>query len=254
MLKAHPDPEAEMGDPVYKTILLLDIQRFGPRLHLEQAEAHRVLYTILQETLARAAIEQTNTRTEDRGDGAFVLLDPSVAKVRVIRALLTYLPTALYDYNRLASESTQVRLRVVLHAGDVEITENGAVGPALVDAFRLLNSAALRAALEETGEPSVLCVSDTIHHDVIRHDHSGIRAEHFRPMVADSKEGERPAWVHKPGNAQPTEASAQPAATETRRPQDPQPSPTSANIFHGAVSNTGDIVAGDKSVTNWNRP
>jgi hypothetical protein len=237
-----------MGDPVYKTILLLDIQRFGPRLHLEQAEAHRVLYTILQDTLAGAAIEQTNVRIEDRGDGAFILLDPTVAKVRVIRALLTQLPTALYDYNRLASEAAQVRLRVVLHAGDVEITDNGAVGPVLVEAFRLLNSAALRAALDETGEPSVLCVSDTIHHDVIRHNHSGIRAEHFRPMVADSKEGDRAAWVHSPGTPGQPKAPATPSAPEAQHVSDPQPSPTSANIIHGNLTAGGDVVAGNKTV------
>ncbi|QNE17012.1 hypothetical protein F1D05_02660 [Kribbella qitaiheensis] len=235
-----------MGDPVHKTILLLDIQKFGPRLHLEQAEAHRVLYSILRRVLASAGIEQMSVRTEDRGDGVFVLLDAGVPKVRVIRALLTDLPTALYDYNRLASESAQVRMRTVLHAGDVEITSDGAVGPPVVEAFRLINSEVLRKALADAGEPSVLCVSDAIHRDVVRHDHSGIRVDRFHRLVAVSKEGPLPAWVH---TAMPA-ADGQAGNTSSPADQPPaQPSPpASGNFFNGAVTVQGDAVGGNKTV------
>jgi hypothetical protein len=238
-----------MGDPVHKTIMLLDIQKFGPRLHLEQAEAHRVLYSILHRVLTSAAIEQTNARTEDRGDGVFVLLDAGVPKVRVIRALLTDLPTALYDYNRLASDSAQVRMRAVLHAGDVEITSDGAVGPPVVEAFRLINTAVLRKTLESTDEPSVLCVSDAIHREVVRHDHSGIRVDRFHRLAAVGKEGPLLAWVHtsSPGADDQTGSTSSPVGQLPAQPTEPTP-PASGNFFNGAVTVQGDAVGGSKTV------
>jgi len=238
-----------MGDPVHKTILLLDIEKFGPRLHLEQAEAQRVLYSVLAQVLSRAGIEHTKPRTEDRGDGVFVLIGAGTPKLGLLRALLTQLPTALYDYNRLASEAAQVRMRAVLHAGDVEITSKGAVGPPIVEAFRLLNSDELKAELAKSTEPSVLCVSELIHHEVVRHDHSGIRADRFHPLAANVKEGLMTAWVHSPaGTSDPADQA--PPTTEAARPSIQA---TSGKFFGGTVTVSGDVVGGNKTIHGSDR-
>ena len=231
-----------MGDAVHKTILVLDIEKFGPRLHLEQAEAQRVMYMLLRQVLAGAEVEQTAMRTEDRGDGVFVVLDADISKVKVIRAVLAQLPIALHDYNRLASDPAKIRMRAAVHAGDVEITNEGVVGTPAIEAFRLVNSKKLYAQLEKSGEPLVFAVSEAIYRDVIRHDHSGIRADRFRPIDADDKEPRVAAWIY---TTTPLTEAAQTRQSATR----PQvPTPTSGNFFSGAVTVQGDAVGGNKTV------
>ncbi|MEU9134228.1 hypothetical protein AB0D08_40230, partial [Kitasatospora sp. NPDC048540] len=107
-----------MTEPVNRTILLFDIEKFGRRDDVEQAFMRRMLYTILQETLRSAGVEQTDQRVEDRGDSVMVLISPTVPKVPLLRALLTETPALLRSNNRLASSSAQVRLRAVLAAGE----------------------------------------------------------------------------------------------------------------------------------------
>lgn len=246
-----------MSDPVHKTLLVFDIEKFGPRKHIEQAEAQRVMYDFFRQVLAKAEVEQTAARVEDRGDGLFAVLDADVSKVRLIRSVLTELPTALYDYNRLASDSAKIRMRAAAHAGDVEITDKGVVGTPAIEVFRLLNSKKLYAQLEASDEPLVFAVTDAIHRDVIRHDHSGVRADRFYPIDADDKEPQVNAWIYSPtpaGTAPRTDSPSSqpqpPAPAQAPAPAaTPTPTPTSGNFFSAGVTiHGGDIVAGDKTV------
>ncbi|MER6975247.1 hypothetical protein ABT304_29590 [Nocardioides sp. NPDC000445] len=252
-----------MADPVHKTLLVFDIEKFGPRRHIEQAEAQRVMYGFLEQVLTEAEIEQTSTRLEDRGDGVFVVLDAEVSKAKLIRSVLTELPTALYDYNRLASDTAKIRLRAAVHAGDVEITSRGVVGTPAIEVFRLLNSKKLYAQLEESGELLVFAVSEAVHHDVIRHDFSGVRVDHFHPIDADDKEPRVAGWVYAatpPRHTTPADqtgptepAAPAPQATPAPKPQAPSaqlPAPMSGNFFNGSGNITfhGDNIAGNKTV------
>ncbi|WP_327073633.1 hypothetical protein OHV13_13385 [Kitasatospora purpeofusca] len=254
-----------MSGPINRTILVLDIEGSGRRSDVEVAVLRRMMYTVLRGTLAAASVEASEYRTEDRGDGAFVLIDPSVPKPQLIRALLTHTPERLYDSNRLASSSVQVRLRIVVHSGEVTLDEHGALGADVVEAFRLLDTRELRAALESTTEASVLCVSDAVHRGVVRHRHPGIRAEHFHRFVTEAKEGELAGWIHDPrrvGHAPSAErpSPVQPAPAHTpSAPADPQAPAMggtlpamrigSGNFFFGTGAHiAGDAVAGHKYV------
>lgn len=238
-----------MGDLVHKTMLVLDIEKFGPRLHLEQAEAQRVMYDFFRHVLAKADIEQTAAHVEDRGDGLFAVLDADVSKVGLIRSVITELPTRLYDYNRMASDSTKIRMRAAVHAGDVEITDKGVVGTPAIEVFRLLNSKKLYAQLEASDEPLVLAVTDAIHRGVIRHDYSGVRADRFYPIDADDKAPQVAAWIYS------TTPAGTPPRTDSPAPQpkspasqSPAPTATSGNFFSAGVTVQGDMVAGNKTV------
>jgi class 3 adenylate cyclase len=249
-----------MADPIHKTLLVFDIEKFGPRQHIEQAEAQRVMYGFLEQVLTKAEIEQTSTRVEDRGDGVFVVLDADVSKPKLIRSVLTELPTALYDYNRLASDTAKMRMRAAVHAGDVEITSRGVVGTPAIEVFRLLNSKKLYAQLEESGELLVFAVSEAVHHDVIRHDHSGVRADHFHPIDADDKEPRVAGWIYATTPPRHTTTADQTAPTEPAAPATPAPkpqapspqppAPMTGNFFNGSGNITfhGDNVAGNKTV------
>ncbi|MFI0154178.1 hypothetical protein [Streptomyces lydicus] len=263
-----------MPEPSNKTILLMDIEGSGGRLDNEQAVIRRMLYAVLRETLSAASVEPTEYRSEDRGDGVFVLIEPSVPKPALIRALLTATPMRLISNNRLAAAGAQVRLRLVLHTGEVAMDEFGAVGADLVHAFRLLDAPELREALRATAEPSVLCVSEAVYQGVVRHAHHGIRPEFFHPLTAGTKEGvELTGWYHDPqvrdgipaasqaagrgaGPAAQGPAAQGPAAQappgDQAPPAQPAPGPvlhaTTGNFFLGATRIAGDAVAGDKHV------
>ncbi|MFI9261620.1 hypothetical protein ACIGT4_28530 [Streptomyces sioyaensis] len=232
----------------------MDVEKSGSRRDTEQAVIRRMLYAVLHETLSAASIEPTEYRSEDRGDGVFVLIDPSVPKPALLRALLTTTPERLVSNNRLASEGARIRLRMVVHTGEVALDDFGAVGSDVVHAFRLLDSSALRDVLRTTAEPSVLCVSETVYRGVVHHAHPGVRPEHFHPLTVDSKEGiALTGWYHDssvvredtPGD--PTPESARPGTTDYP-PSHPAPRANTGNFFFGTAHFGGDAVAGDKHV------
>jgi hypothetical protein len=271
-----------MREPVNRTILLLDIERFSRRDDVVQAVLRRTLNTVVDQTLVAAGVEATQQYREDRGDGLIVLLSGDVAKTAVLRSLLTTTPELLHDHNRLAAGSAQMRLRIVLSAGEVAHdpqtgTTGGVVGHDLNQAFRLLDSDALRKALAgRTDENCVLAVSAPVYEGVVRHGHRGVRPERFRPADVKVKDGVLSAWIH--GGKEPTETGAPtgdrgestpsvenagprppaepqeppagaPSPAPARAPEQPVPPERPAGAvfhFHGAPVIHGSVVGGDQ--------
>ncbi|MFI6445049.1 hypothetical protein [Kitasatospora sp. NPDC050543] len=209
-----------MGEPVNRTILLLDIEQFSRRDDVVQAVLRRTLNTVVDQTLVAAGVEATQQYREDRGDGLIVLLGGDVAKTAVLRSLLTLTPELLHDHNRLASRSAQMRLRMVLAAGEIAHdpqagTTGGLVGHDLNQACRLLDSDALRAALtEQADEQCALMVSTVVYEGVVRHGHRGVRPELFRPTEVKVKDGVLSAWLHR--------ANEPSGSTEPNGPREPR--------------------------------
>ncbi|MFE9772386.1 hypothetical protein ACFYOV_12060 [Streptomyces sp. NPDC005931] len=188
-----------MTDPVSRTILLLDIERFSDRDDVEQAYLRRMLYDITDRALESAGIDETLRLRADRGDSVMALIDANAPVTALLRALLTEVPTQLRAVNRMASRSAQIRLRGVVATGWVAVDRHdGWVGSDLNHACRLLDAGLLREALRERPDDFVLCVSDALYAGVVRHDHPGIPASDFHPVTVDSKNGPLRAWLHGP--------------------------------------------------------
>ncbi|MCD9141439.1 hypothetical protein [Streptomyces albireticuli] len=265
-----------MREPVNRTILLLDIERFSRRDDVVQAVLRRTLNTVVDQTLVTAGAEATQQYREDRGDGLIVLLSGDVAKTAVLRALLTVTPELLHDHNRLASGSAQMRLRIVLAAGEVAHdpqagTTGGLVGHDLNQAFRLLDSDALRDALAaRTDSHCVLAVSAPVYEGVVRHGHRGVRPEQFRRTEVKVKDGVLAAWLHGDETSPAPEgaeaggpraaagreraAAAAPSGHGAQAPPRPGPEPQpqqerpAGAVFHfyGAPVVHGSLVGGDQ--------
>ncbi|WP_105974496.1 hypothetical protein [Streptomyces geranii] len=272
-----------MTDPVSRTILLLDIERFSDRDDVEQAYLRRMLYDITDRALENAGIDETRRLRADRGDSVMELIDAGAPVTALLRALLVEVPAQLRAVNRMASSSAQIRLRGVVATGYVGIDErDGWVGTDLNNACRLLDAQLLRAALRERPHDFALLVSDALYSGVVRHDHPGIPADEFHPVGVDSKNGPMRAWLHGPlpggydaadqdhrgtgaGEApggsgdrpapQPPRAQAQetppppvprvPAQGTSPAPEN-RPAPGPVFNFNGAVSIGGSVVAGDQ--------
>ncbi|MBP2351646.1 class 3 adenylate cyclase [Kribbella aluminosa] len=185
-----------MADPINRTILVTDVERFSSRVDGDQAVLRRVLYEVLRKTFAAASIYPTEYTTEDRGDGVFALIDAKVPKAQLLRALITVTPAELREYNRRASEVARVRMRCVVHSGEVALDERGAIGAAVIDAFRICDSDDLKDELAKIAEPSLLCVTDLLYQSLVRHQHPGLVPEHFHPLDASSKDGHRDGWIY----------------------------------------------------------
>lgn len=188
-----------MTDPVSRTILLLDIEKYSDRDDIEQAYLRRMLYDVADRTLERAGIDERLRLRADRGDSVMELIDANASVTALLRALLTEVPTQLHAVNRMASSSAQIRLRGVVATGYVAVDEHdGWVGSDLNHACRLLDAQLLRTALRERRDDFALCVSESVHTGIVRHGHAGIPAEDFHPVTVDSKNGPLRAWLHGP--------------------------------------------------------
>ncbi|MCT9006931.1 hypothetical protein [Streptomyces rhizosphaerihabitans] len=188
-----------MTDPVSRTILLLDIEKYSDRDDVEQAYLRRMLYDITDRALESAGIDERLRLRADRGDSVMELIDANASVTGLLRALLTEVPALLRGVNRTASSSAQIRLRGVVATGYVAVDAyDGWVGSDLNHACRLLDAQLLRAALRERPDDFALCVSEGVHAGIVRHSHPGIPADGFHPVTVDSKNGPLRAWLHGP--------------------------------------------------------
>ncbi|MFF0744548.1 hypothetical protein ACFYVL_29515 [Streptomyces sp. NPDC004111] len=217
-----------LQDPVNRTILLLDIERYSHRDDVEQAFLRRMMYDVADRTLHAAGIEVTRRLRADQGDCVIELIDANASLPALLRALLNETPAQLRATNRTASASAQIRLRAVLATGYVAIDENGWVGADLNFAFRLLDAQQLRDALVRSGDDFALCVSDPVHRGIVRHNHPGIPAEKFHPVVLEGKNGPMEAWLY--GSPPAAGESPTPPPDEARRAKEPADEPVAEAV------------------------
>ncbi len=109
----------------------------------------------------------------------------------------------LADYNaslpRAGRPHHQLRVRVVVHAGEVHYDGNGCFGEALDIAFRLLDAPGVKKALRAAADPLTLVISGDIYQTIVRHGYDGIDQHDFRPLIRVHIAGQRyPGWIHIP--------------------------------------------------------
>ena len=127
----------------------------------------------------------------DRGDGLLVLLRPvdEIPKPVLLSHLIPALARLLAAYNSRISPADQpriLRLRAVIHAGEVHCDVNGLFGEDLDVAFRLLDAPRFKAELKSATVPLALVASDYIYQSVISHGYDGIDDTGI-PPVGDRK-------------------------------------------------------------------
>jgi class 3 adenylate cyclase len=194
------------GLPHHRTIVALDIEQSTSRRDPVKAELRSKVYELFDEALCSAGIHRRyRDGFIDRGDGILALVHPvdQAPKALLLNRVIPGLAGLLADYNsRLPAASRpqlQLRVRVVVHAGEVHYDANGCFGEALDIAFRLLDAARVKRALRAVGNPLILVVSADIYKSVVRHGYDGIDAHAFRPLVRVYVAGSRhPGWIHIP--------------------------------------------------------
>lgn len=195
------------GLPRHRAIVAVDIEQSTSRPNLVKAELRRTLYDLFDQALHSAGIHRRHRdRFTDRGDGLLALMHPvdQAAKPILLNRAIPALNQLLADYNaslpRAGRPQQQLRVRVVVHAGEVHYDGNGCFGEALDIAFRLLDAPGVKKALRAAADPLALVVSGEIYQTIVRHGYEGIDPQAFRSLIRVNVAGHRyPGWVHTPG-------------------------------------------------------
>jgi class 3 adenylate cyclase len=203
------EPLPAVGLPHHRAIVALDIERSTSRPDPVKAELRSKIYEMFDAALCSAGIRKRyRDRFIDRGDGVLALIHPvdQAPKVVLLNRAIPAFNRLLTDHNaslpRPSRTQRQLRVRVVVHAGEVHYDANGCFGEALDVAFRLLDAARVKRTLREVAGPLILVVSGGIYSSVVRHGYDGIDQHAFHPLVRVRIAGTRyPGWIHIPEEA-----------------------------------------------------
>lgn len=189
-----------LAGPVHRSIVALDVEKSTERTNPVKGELRRILYYLVDRTLQMAGITAEHLeQLTDRGDGVLILIRPhdDVPKTVLLGRLIPFLTTLLADYNATVTlPPLRMRLRAVVHAGEVHDDGKGFYGEDLDVAFRLLDSPTVKGILRRAPlSPLVLVVSDEIFTGIIRHGYvsGGPYEQAVRVRVAGRVHR---GWVH----------------------------------------------------------
>lgn len=183
------------GLAVHRSIVALDVEAFGARhrTNRNQVAVRDGLYRAVQEAFREAGIEWADRDHEDRGDGMFILIGPEVPKSLFVESLPAALAAALRRHNSSHPDTERIRLRMALHAGEVNYDEHGTTSAAINLTFRLLEADALKQALADSAGVLAVITSSWFFEEVVRHSTADKAA--YRPVPVAVKETVTTGWV-----------------------------------------------------------
>lgn len=196
----------KLHGPLHRSILAIDIEGSSSRTDLVKFEQRSQIYNLLGEAMEAAGIDGRHREPlVDRGDGVLALIRQvdEVPRSRLLKPLIPVLARLLTEYNRALDPADraprELRLRAVVHAGDLHRDEHGHFGAEIDVAIRLLDSRVVKTCLRETTAPLVLVVSGQIYESVVLHGCDGICPETYRRAVRVVVCGlRRDGWLHVP--------------------------------------------------------
>ena len=133
-------PRAEQlpaaGLPRHRAVIALDIERSTSLANLAlKAELRSKLYEVFDAALLAAGIRRHyRDRFTDRGDGILALIHPvdQAPTAALLKTAVPALSQLLTDYNaslpRASRPQRQLRVRAVVHSGEVHDDPNGCFG------------------------------------------------------------------------------------------------------------------------------
>lgn len=207
------------GMAVHRTIVVVDMAGFGRQCgtNPQQIAVRDGMYDALRDAFDDAGIGWADCHREDRGDGALVLAPATVPKSLFVDVLPHTLADALAAHNRSNCARNRIRLRMALHAGEINYDRHGVTAAAINHTFRLVQADPVRDALDDsTGDVAVI-VSAWFFEEVIRHSVHTDPAS-YRTVRVDIKETNTVGWVATAGNLVPAQLSAGPCQGPTPVP------------------------------------
>ncbi len=189
------------GEPLNCSILFTDVAGFGNpgRLDPDREVVRAALYQILRSSLEASGVPWADCYYEDRGDGAVIVVPPTISTLRVVDPLIPELAGRLRQYNRRASEVVLIQLRAALHVGPVGKDAEGLIGQAVIGTARILDAPVVKDRLADARADLIFAVSDYVYDHVVRHGAGRVDSGAFEHVEAQVKESRVSAWIYLAG-------------------------------------------------------
>ncbi len=183
------------------TIVYTDIAGFSSRVRDEddRIEVRRAMYTALRESFEESGVPWDACYSEDRGDGALIVVPPEMPTAAVIDPMIAALGLRLRRHNHRSSEAVRIQLRVAMDVGPVVPDPPGMSGWTIINAARLLDAAPLKARLAATGADLGVIASRFVYDSVIAHSPGYVNADEYEPIACRVKETDIEGWIHLRG-------------------------------------------------------
>lgn len=206
----------------HRAIVVIDVVNFTDpsRTMTHLLAVQEGLYKVLEVAFGEAGIDLDECEVEDRGDGALILIPPTITKSLLADQLPGRLHAGLRRYNATHNDESKVKLRVGLHAGEIVLNAYGAVGKAVNLAFRILDATAAKDALAQSNGVLALIASTHFFNEVIVED-PGMAPESYQQIPVNIKKTKTEAWLRLLGTTSPlVVASVAPAEESQLGPLD----------------------------------
>lgn len=179
----------------HHTIVVVDVANFtsAERILADQATVREGLYDVMRTAFDETGVRFADCVSEDRGDGALVLLPPDVSKSKFVDLLPDRLVVALRRHNWNRAAAAQFKLRISIHSGDIRNDGKGWVGEAVNLAFRILETSEVKKALAESDAVAALIASSHFYSEVIRQD-PGTAPESYEHIRTSVKTFQGDVW------------------------------------------------------------
>jgi CRP-like cAMP-binding protein/tetratricopeptide (TPR) repeat protein len=189
------------GEPLNCSILFTDVAGFGNPLRLDpdREVVRAALYEILRSAFQASGVPWDGCYYEDRGDGAVIVVPPTISTLRVVDPLIPELAARLRQHNRRASEVVLIQLRAALHVGPVGKDAEGLTGQAVISTARILDAPVVKERLADARADLIFAVSDYVYDHVVRHGAGRVDSGAFEHVAGQVKESRVSAWIHLAG-------------------------------------------------------
>jgi hypothetical protein len=195
-IEALPVEEPITLTTIHQTIVAADIDGFGDqrRTNTNQVRIRRGLYAAVRYAFGAADIPWSSCYREDRGDGLLVLASADARKSLFVDRLPDILAAALANHNKAHPAQEQIRLRLALHAGEVNFDDYGVTSAAITSAFRLVSARKVKEEQARSSAVLAIVASAWFFDEVIRHSEQS-HASLYQAATIKNKEAVMSAWI-----------------------------------------------------------
>ena len=230
--------QQDWAEPLNCSILLTDVAGFSDpvRTDGDRDVVRTAMYEILRSSFEACGVSWAACYREDRGDGAVIVMPPTISTLRVVDPFIPELAGRLRQHNRRASEVVRIQLRVALHVGPVGRDEEGLTGQAVITAARIVDAPVIKARLAAEQADLIFAASDYVYDYVVRNCDQRVDPAAFEHMECQVKEAHVSVWAHLAGRVAPPRAGmtleATPGAAQGDQapPAFPAPLPVAAPL------------------------
>lgn len=191
------------------SICLTDITAYSnsSRRDEDRRLLRQAMYRMLEDAFNDSGVSWRSCYWEDRGDGALIIVPPSIPTSAVVDAVVVRLAAALRQHNRRVNAATRISLRVATHVGPVTADARGVSGHAIDQAARLVEAAPLKRQIARTAADLGLAASEYVFDTVISQDHVPEELTGYQKIKFQAKGSKLVAWMYLSGITSPDTGS-----------------------------------------------